>query len=114
LWSRCYERRSNRIEINEDFRVFQDAMTRWERRFASVPGADPVVRAAVREWFAQTLVETILGGQALRGSRHWSDADIDALLSEEALTAAVQARYLIEERLKRDLRGRLGAAKDVA
>lgn len=109
-----YDVRTNRIEINEDFRVFQDAMSRWEQQFARVPGAGPVVRAAVREWYAQTLVETVLGGQALRGSRHWSDANIDALLSAEALTAAVQPRYLIEERLKRDLRSQLGARANSA
>jgi hypothetical protein len=36
-------------------------------------------------------------------SRHWSDQHLDSLHSPEALTAAVQRRYLIEERLKRDL-----------
>ena len=106
-----FDRRTNRIEINEDFRVFADTMARWEKQFATVPGARQVVRAGVREWYAQTLMETVLGAQALRGGRHWSDADLDALLSQEALTAAVQPRYLIEERLKRDLRGRLGATQ---
>jgi len=109
-----YDRRANRIEINEDFRIFQDTMSRWEEQFASVPGAGSVVGTAVREWYAQTLVETVLGSQALRGSRHWSDTDVDALLSEEALTAAVQPRYLIEERLKRDLRSRLGVRTEAA
>jgi hypothetical protein len=33
-----------------------------------------------------------------------------ALLSQEALTAAVQPRYFIEERLRRDLARRLGQA----
>lgn len=104
-----YDPRANRIEINADFRVFRDTTERWVRQFSKVPGAESVVRAAVREWYAQTLVETVLGAQALRGSRYWSEADIDALLSEEALTAAVQPRYLIEQRLKRDLRSQLGA-----
>ena len=84
-------------------------MTRWQQQFRHVPGAEGVVNAAVREWYAQTLVETVLGARALRGGRYWSDADIEVLLSQEALTAAVQPRYFIEERLKRDLRAQLGS-----
>lgn len=105
-----YDARANRIEINEDFRVYLDTMKRWTERFARVPGAAPVVRASVREWYAQVLVETVLGAQSLRGSRNWSDSDFVALLSEEALSAVVQPRYFIEERLKRDLRSLLGTA----
>ena len=103
-----YDSRVNRLEINEDFRVFQDTMRRWRERYASIPGAAPVVETQVREWYAQVLVETVLGAQALRRSRYWSDQDLEALLSQEALTAAVQPRYFIEERLKRDLARALG------
>jgi len=84
-------------------------MRRWRDRYRSVPGAGPVVAAEVREWYAQLLVETVLGAQALRRSRYWSDQDLEALLAPSALTAAVQPRYFIEERLKRDLARALGS-----
>jgi hypothetical protein len=85
-------------------------MRRWKDRYEKTPGATPVVEAEVREWYAQVLVETILGADSLRRSRHWDDAALSAVLSPEALTAVVQPRYFIEERLKRDLARRLGQA----
>lgn len=105
-----YDPTGNRLEINEDFRVFRDCMRRWKDRYEKTPGSTPVVEAEVREWYAQVLVETILGADALRRSRHWDDADLSTVLSPEALTAVVQPRYFIEERLKRDLARRLGQA----
>jgi hypothetical protein len=85
-------------------------MDRWTARYARMPGATPLVKAEVREWFAQVLVETVLGADALRRSRHWDDGALSTVLSQEALTAVVQPRYFIEERLKRDLARRLGQA----
>lgn len=107
-----YDSVTNRLEINEDFRVFRDCMRRWKERYKLTPGAAAVVEAEVREWFAQVLVETILGTDSLRRSRHWDDGSLDAVLSQEALTAVVQPRYFIEERLKRDLSRRLGQPQD--
>jgi hypothetical protein len=66
------------------------------------------------EWFEQALIETVLGAQALRGARHWSIDDMDALLSEQALTAAVLPRYHIDIAIKRALGARLGSVKDRA
>ena len=70
----------------------------------SVPASQRLAKAHT----SKTLVETVLWAQALRGSARWSDADFDRLLSEEALTAAVQPRYFIEQRLNKDLRQILG------
>ena len=109
-----YDPATNRLEINEDFRVFRDCMDRWKERYAQTPGASSMVEAEVREWYAQVLVETILGADALRRSRHWDDGSLSAVLSQEALTAVVQPRYFIEERLKRDLARRLGQASSQA
>jgi hypothetical protein len=89
-------------------------MDRWKERYAQTPGASSIVEAEVREWYAQVLVETILGADALRRSRHWDDGSLSAVLSQEALTAVVQPRYFIEERLKRDLARRLGQASSQA
>jgi hypothetical protein len=62
-------------------------MRRWKDRYEDIPGAAGIIEAEVRGWFAQQLVETILGAQALRRSRECDDQAIDRLLSQEALTA---------------------------
>ena len=89
-------------------------MERWRKHYEATPGSAPIVEEQVRQWYAQILVETVLGSDAMRGSRWWTEADLDGLLSEEALTAAVQPRYFIEERLKRDLARILGSAPALA
>ena len=45
-------------------------MGRWKDRYAAIPGAAAVVEDRVRDWYGQVLVETVLGAQALRGSKH--------------------------------------------
>ena len=87
---------------------------RWESRYAAVPGASDVIRDAVREWFEQALVETILGAQALKNSPQWAMDDIARLWSEEALTAAVLQRYHIDVALRRTLGTKLGSLKESA
>ncbi len=62
----------------------------------------------MREWFEQTLVETVLGVRSLAGSQRWSVEDVGNALSEEALTAAVMQRYHVDVASKRALR-KLGA-----
>lgn len=105
---------SNRLLINADFRVFSDMIKRYIERYSDISGAEPVITEVVREWFEQALIETVLGAQALRGARHWSIDDMDALLSEQALTAAVMPRYHIDIAIKRALGARLGSVKDRA
>jgi hypothetical protein len=63
-----YDRATNRLEMDEDFRVFQECMHRWRERYQRVPGAAPIIEAEIREWYAQILVETVLGADALRRS----------------------------------------------
>lgn len=109
-----YDAHGNRLEINEDFRVFQDTMRRWQQRYAAIPGSNAVIEDRVRDWYGQVLVETVLGAQALRGSKHWDDKRLAQLLSEEALTAAVQPRYFIEMRLKQELAQALGHLRAIA
>ena len=105
---------SNRLLINADFRVFSDMIKRYLERYSDIPGAEPAITEVVREWFEQALIETVLGAQALRGARHWSIDDMDALLSEQALTAAVMPRYHIDTAIKRALGARLGSVKERA
>lgn len=98
----------NHLLINSDFRVFQDMTARWEKNFPGVPGASDVIEDEVRQWFEQALVETVMGVQGLQSSREWSVADIDAALSEEALTSSVMQRYHVDVALRRALHTRLG------
>ena len=66
------------------------------------------VEEVVRTWFEQALVETVMGVQALQGSKEWSQQQILAALSEEALTAAVMQRYHVNNSVKRELGAKLG------
>ena len=109
-----YLQKDNRILINSDFRLFKDMIKRWTSQFANVPGAEAVVQEVVREWFEQSLIETVLSANAMRGSQFWSQQHIDALLSEEGLTAAVLPRYHIDYSIKRTLGSKLGAIKPKA
>jgi uncharacterized protein (UPF0335 family) len=99
----------NHLLINADFRVFTDMIDRWNREFADNKTAVAgVVQDAVRSWFEQSLVETVLGVQSLKDAKEWSVEDIERALSEEALTAAVLPRYHVHNSVKRELGSKLG------
>jgi hypothetical protein len=93
--------------INGDFRVFTDMSSWWVRQFDERT-VGPVVVDVVRSWFEQALVETVIGVQAMRGSKEWSIEEVERALSEEALTAAVMQRYHINNSVKRELGSKLG------
>ncbi len=101
----------NTLVINGDYIGFVSMMDRWQEQYADVPGSASVVKDVVREWFEQSLVETILGMESQRGLREWNANDMEMALSEEALTAAVMPRYHIDLAVKRILRQRLGSLK---
>ena len=67
-----YLEKDNLLLINGDFRVFTDMTKRWSNHFATVPGASVVVAEVVREWFEQSLVESVLSSNALLEAQHWS------------------------------------------
>jgi len=102
----------NLLLINADFRIFTDMITRWTDRYEDRPGVRTTVEQVVREWFEQQLVEAILGGHSLRGSREWTVQDLETLWSQESLTAVVLPRYHIDYNIKRVLGSKLGAAPD--
>jgi len=110
-----YIRKENLLLINADFRLFKDMIKRWTEQFSGAPGVGSTVKAVVREWFEQSLVEIVLSANALRGSQFWTDEAIDdGVLSEEGLTAAVLPRYHIDYSIKRSLGSKLGAIKPKA
>jgi hypothetical protein len=98
----------NRLLINADFRVFKDMIVRWHKEFGGGDAARKIVQEVVRAWFEQALVETVMGLQALQGSKEWSQQQLATALSEEALTAAVMQRYHVNNSVKRELGAKLG------
>jgi hypothetical protein len=102
----------NLLQINADFRVFNDMIDRWCLRYPDVSGARPVVKDVIHEWFEQALIETVIGVQALHGSQEWSVEQIARALSEEALTGAAMQRYHIDVAAKRTLGSKLGSLRE--
>ena len=76
------------------------------------PHAEAVdVKRSMQEWLTLQLTEVVLGIQSLQGSPEWSDrTQLEAALSEEALTAAIMPRYAVFSQMKRQLGGRAGAS----
>jgi len=103
-----FHSRDNLLMINADFRVFNDLVERWAREFEGHPAARDVCQDVVRGWFEQTLIEAVIGIQALKDSKEWSIAQVQSALSEEALTMAVMPRYHINFSAKRDIGSKLG------
>ena len=98
----------NRLLVNADFRVFGDMVDRWAKELSDRKAPRALVEDAVRAWFEQNLVETVLGVQALRNAPEWTVDDINKPLSEEALTSAVMPRYHVNIAIKRELGSKLG------
>lgn len=101
----------NLLLVNGDFRVFRDLVTHFMRNYKDMAAAESLVTNAVRGWFAQALVEAVIGVQALRNSKEWTSDEIERALSEEALTACVMQRYHVHLAVKRELGAKIGSAK---
>jgi hypothetical protein len=101
----------NLLLANADFRVFGDMIAFFAKEFSEVPGISDLARDAIRGWFEQALVETVIGVQGLLNSKEWTQTDIDKALSEEALTAAVMQRYHVHFAVKRELGSKLGSRR---
>ncbi len=109
-----YDRRRNYLQVNADFRGYQDVITRWVKRYGSVAGAAKTIEDITAGWWQQALEETILGVLALRGSQWWDERSTTDALSEVSLTAAAMQRYHLDAALKRELAQRLGSVKQAA
>jgi hypothetical protein len=103
----------NMLQINADFRVFINMIEHWCNEYELEPNNEFVVEV-VQEWFEQTLIETVIGCQQLQGDRNWSSSDLEEVLSEVALTAAVMPRYHVANAIKRALGAKLGTLRDKA
>jgi hypothetical protein len=98
----------NRLIINGDFRVFTDMIERFKKELGGSTAVNEITTQAVRTWFQQVLMETVIGIQALQKSKEWTNEDIAKAISEEALTAAVMPRYHVYNSVKRELGSKLG------
>jgi len=103
-----YHADQNLLLANADFRVFADMVAFFVKEFEQVPRIEDLARDAVRGWFEQALVEAVIGVQGLMNSKEWSPTEIDAALSEEALTTAVMQRYHVHFAVKRELASKVG------
>jgi hypothetical protein len=103
------------LKINADFRVFTDMVEHWVREYAkergTVPGVREIVRDAVHGWYEQALTETVIGLQALRGSKEWPTNALQDAWSESALTAVVMQRYHPYNAIKRELGTKIASLK---
>lgn len=109
-----YDRRRNYLQINADFRAYQDVIDRWVKRYSNVAGAAKTIETITAGWWQQALEETILGVLALRGSQWWDERSTSEALSEVSLTAAAMQRYHLDAILKREFAQRLGGVRQAA
>jgi len=95
------------LKINADFRVFTDMTEHWVDSYSNehgpIPGIRETIRDAVHNWYEQALTETIIGLQALRGSKEWPTNLLQEAWSESALSAVVMQRYHPFNSIKREL-----------
>jgi hypothetical protein len=106
------------LKINADFRVFTDMIEHWvdvySKEHGPAPGLRETVRDAVHNWYEQALTETIIGLQALRGSKEWPTNLLQDAWSESALTAVVMQRYHPFNSIKRELGTKVAPLKKQA
>jgi hypothetical protein len=81
---------------------------RWTLPYRGMPGARPAVEALVREWFEQTLIETVLSARPREGISALELGADRRLVSEPALVSACLPRQLLDAALHKRLAQRLG------
>jgi hypothetical protein len=103
------------LKINADFRVFTDMIDHWvdtySKEHGAIAGLREIVRDSVHSWYEQALTETIIGLQALRGSKEWPTNHLQDALSESALSAVVMQRYHPFNSIKRELGTKIASLK---
>jgi hypothetical protein len=98
-----YLAEQNLLQINADFCAFADMIDHCCSGFNQQPGARDVAESAVRSWYEQTLIETVLGIQSLRQRKEWSPSDVERAISPEALTASVMPKYHVHSAAMREI-----------
>ena len=109
-------REKNLLQINADFRVFQD-LIKYCLADYNPSGDDNIgveIRDVVREWIGLQLVEAVVSILAIDGSKEWGSDVVAMALSEEALTAAAMPRYVMLQTIRRALGARFGGKRATA
>lgn len=107
-----YLQDQNLLLINADFSVFTDMVSFFNKEFKDIPSISEITVETVRGWFEQALVETIIGIQGLMNRKDWTQSNIDAALSQEALTTSVLQRYHVLNSVKRELGSKVGSLRN--
>ena len=97
-----YNKKNNVLYLNEDFRGLQSLVSRVTK-FKDVtndPLATHIITKAARQVAEKVVVSHIFTGYALKGGKHWTDADIDVIYSEESITASIMSDTLVYTELK--------------
>lgn len=103
------------LKINADFRVFTDMIDHWVETYSvehgPIAGLREIVRDSVHSWYEQALTETIIGLQALRGSKEWPANQLQDAWSQSALSSVVMQRYHPFNSIKRELGTKIASLK---
>lgn len=91
------------LTINRDFRLIGAFVERWMDVVGDRPGAREVVESVVAKWVQMILSESIVGAESFRDSPRWTSEQYRALVSEEGLTHALNARLYLDGAIRRDL-----------
>ena len=91
--------------------MIQYWVAKYTKEHGESAGVKEIIRDSVHDWYEQALVETIIGIQALKGSREWSVKQIEIALSEESLTSVVMQRYHPFNSVKRELGTKIAPLK---
>lgn len=102
----------NILLVSEDFRVYTDLVKHFARLYEGYPGVEKTVPEVVKEWYAQQLVEAVVGVLGIQGSAKWTPSQVEQALSEDALTAVVMPRYNLYQQVSRVLGTKLGSLKE--
>lgn len=89
------------LYLNEDFRIFQD----WLNNQYKLRGAEhnpeikQIIKRTTQTLFETMVVDHIAGAIFLRGSKEWTDYQIDSVLHEEAISHILMQEAVIQRRL---------------
>lgn len=91
------------ITANANFRVYEDTEKRLLDLYGGRTEAAELIPSIVRKWYSQQLIETILMAEQIKGSKFWAGEHFAQLVSEEALTAAMLAKFNLIHVMKNEI-----------
>ena len=107
-----FSKENNLLYLNADFRGFVDVVDFFYKEYEKASGPDVARRCLisdiVKQWYAQMIIESVLGTMRLEGSKMWPSDKIEAALSEESLTAVAMQRYHLVNAVKREVHSKCG------